>query len=345
MCTWMTSLNKHSKAAGGGNKKRSLVLSMKPCPDEKSYYRFRLLAFNGNSGRDDPHIERFVHQHWGVNKEKGYPVLEDEITCPVTSYVNVEGNRYDACKVCTAANKYFITFKESNWKDKDACKKNKEFGRKYQAIVPVYVVNDPNYEGNNGKFRVLIFNDKKFYQEFRKKIEAASRTLAVFNGSNAVDCYMHMSEVVEILHEGEPNEYHWKKRVIDKYGFTTKPYDIPSITKDMVDQMEFDDQYYTTSTPEEIDAFYRKYCTVSNDDIPADDEVKVFDAPTAEAQVQVSLSNHEIKTDASDISIDDLTSDPDDLPAASEPVKDKPAQDKPAGDDIDPDALMAELGL
>jgi len=65
-----------------------------------------------------------------------------------------------------------MTLKESNWKDADARKKNKDFGRKYQAIVPVYVVNDPNYEGNNGKFKVIMFGDKKVYDGFVKKVEA-----------------------------------------------------------------------------------------------------------------------------------------------------------------------------
>ena len=94
--------------------------------------------------------------------------------------------------MCDIANKYFVTFKESNWTDKAAAKKNKEFGRKYQAIVPVYVVNDPVYEGNNNKFKVIIFNDKKKYQDFRDRIEKASTQYCVFNGVNAVDCCIHV---------------------------------------------------------------------------------------------------------------------------------------------------------
>lgn len=132
MCTFMSTLPKHSKSAGVNKKPKNLVLSMRPCTDDQTYYRFRLLAFAGiNSDRDDPHICRFVHQVWGTHPEKGYPVLEDEIVCPVSPYVHVEGNKYGACKVCDVANKYFIAFKESNWKDKEAAKKNKLFGRKY----------------------------------------------------------------------------------------------------------------------------------------------------------------------------------------------------------------------
>ena len=70
MCTFMSTLPKHSKSAGMNKKNKNLVLSLKPCADEKTYYRFRLLAFNGiNSDRDDPHICRFVHQVWGKDPE------------------------------------------------------------------------------------------------------------------------------------------------------------------------------------------------------------------------------------------------------------------------------------
>ena len=245
MCTLMTSVPRNSKS-NGGVKKRNLLMSLKPCADEKTYYRVRLLGFlNEHTDRDDFCIVRYVHQKWGVNAEKGYPVLEDEITCPVTPHVHVEGNRYDSCKICNLANKYFIAFKESGWKDKEANKKSKEVGRKFQAIIPVYVVDNPNYDGDNGKFKVIVFNDKKFYEEFRKKVEKAAQTNMVFNGQNAVDCCIHVSNVTEVVNEGKPTEYTWKHKIIDKVVFTTKPYDIPSINKETLNSMGFDGEYYT----------------------------------------------------------------------------------------------------
>lgn len=317
----MSTLPKHSKSAGVNKKPKNLVLSMRPCADDQTYYRFRLLAFAGiNSDRDDPHICRFVHQVWGTHPEKGYPVLEDEIVCPVSPYVHVEGNKYGACKVCDVANKYFIAFKESNWKDKEAAKKNKLFGRKYQAIVPVYVVNDPNYDGNNGKFKVIIFNDKKQYQDFRSKIEKASMTNCVFNGKNAVDCCIHMGETAKIVNEGQPNEYVYKIREIDKIKFSNKPYDIPSITKETVDAMGFDETYYVESTQDEINAFYKKHCTVSNDDIPEDDEIPVYTEPKHEVKIQKTndvkpskVENVSVPptTDISNSDVDSLLDDPD----------------------------------
>lgn len=319
MCTFLSQLPKHSKS-NGVNKRKSMVLSLKPCPTDENgkqtWYRLRLLAWSSpeKNDRDDPFIERFVHQVWKKN-DKGLSEIEDEVTCPVTKHVNVEGNRYDACPMCRLANQYFLTWKESNWKDREAAKKNKEIGRKYQGIVPVYVRNDPNYPQNNGKIKVLIFSDKKLYTEFRSKVEKASQTACVFNGKHAVDCCIHMSEVPEVRNQGQPNEYVYKSKVIDKITFT-KPesaYDIPAITKELVTNCGFDEEYYTTSTPEELQAFFNRHYKISNDDIPDEDELPVYTAKATEKPaVADTLENVESDTpnnDISDAELDDLTSD------------------------------------
>ena len=349
MSIFMSTLPKHSKSNGG--KQKSLVMTLKPCPDEKSYYRVRLLAFapppGSMSDRDDPFIERFVHQHWTKDPDKGYNKIDAEVVCPVTPHVHVEGNRYDACKICTLANKYFIAFKESNWKDKDANRKNKDLGRKYQAIVPVYVVNNPNWEGDNGKFRVIIFNDKKVYQDFRKRVERAALENPVFNGTGAVDCCLHVKEDVEVLRPGQPNEYKWKKRVIDRIVFSTKPYDIGAITQDAIISMGFDDEYYTSSTPDELNAFYQKYCTVSNDDIPDADEVRVYDNKPADAKpVDAENSAAAPVVPADDLGdLDDLTKDSDNLPATTQKSTAAAQVPAAANDDIDAEKLLAGLDI
>lgn len=316
MCTFLSQLPKRSKSNGTAQNK-NLVLSLKPCPEKDgkpSWYRVRLLAWSSpeKNDRDDPFIERFVHQIWKKN-DKGLPVIDDEVTCPVTKHVHVEGNRYDACPICRLANQYFLTWKESAWKDREAAKKNKEIGRKYQAIIPVYVKDDPNYSQNNNKFKVLIFSDKKFYQEFRSKVEKASQTNCVFNGKNAVDCCLHVAEVEEVRNPGQPNEYVYKQKVIDKITFTTKPYDIPTITKDWVINSGFDEEYYTSSTPEELQLFYNRHFKISNDDIPEEDIVQVYETKS-ESQTKFetinTIENVNITTDdISDSDIDDLSLD------------------------------------
>lgn len=292
MCTFLSTLPKKSKTAGT-NTKRSLVLSLRPCPDtetEKTWYRFRLLNFSSKtSDRDHPFIQRYIHQVWGVN-DKNNREIKDEVVCPVTKWVEWEGNRYETCPMCKYAGQQYNTLRESNWKDSDAKRKNRDFSRKFQAIIPVYVVSDPNYEGNNGKFKVIIFNDKKFYDEFIKKIEKQLLKVNCFNGVNAVDTCMHVENQTIVVNEGQPNQYNWTQKVIDKICFS-KPYNLPAITKEAVDEFPFDETYYVSSTKEEIKSFYNKYIKVSNDDIIEDDEdseIQVYNTPS---ERQVSKTN------------------------------------------------------
>lgn len=355
MCTFMSTLPKHSKSIGS-KKPKNLALSIRPCADEKTYYRFRLLAFSptvGTSTRDDPHIVRYVHQIWGKNPEKGTPVLENEIICPVTPHVHVEGDRYSACKVCEIAGKYWGVYKDSKFKDREALRKNKMFGRKYQAIVPVYVVNDPNYDGNNGKFKVIMFNDKKMYNDFREKINHEIIKHPVFNAKGAVDCCIHMSEKDEVYNEGKPNEIRFKKKVIDKIVFTTKPYDIPSITKETIDAMEFDQTYFTSSTPQEIDDFYNKYCKISNNDIPEDDEIPVYTKsipPTVDTTPAdfVSSKPNDLPGDLPNDLTNDLADDPDDLGLDTPPSVNESTEmpvSSASTTDVDAQALIDSLDL
>lgn len=347
----MSSLPKKSKSAGQRTAKKNLAISLKPCPTDKSFYRFRLLAFSSESknDRDDPHIVRWVHQIWKKDPEKGFPILEDEIICPVTPHVHVEGDRYHACKVCDMTNKYFLAFKESGWKDKEANHKFKELSRKFNACIPVYVVDDPVYDGNIGKFKVLIINDKKEYQEFRAKIEKQLLKTPVFNGKGAVDLCIHVGEEVQTFNEGQPNERSYKKKVWDKVVFSTKPYDIPSITKETVDSMGFDESYYTSSSPEEILAFYNKYCKVSNDDIPEDDEIPVY-KPEPEKKETGSEVMVEVKSN-NDKTVGGLAEDPDNEgldvveEAASEPKAEEKTVSTPLNDDVDAEDLLADLGI
>lgn len=350
MCTFLNTLPKKSKSAGTA-KRKSLVLSIKPCPTDKdgkpTWYRFRLLNFAGQgTDRDYPFIERFIHQRWKIN-DKGYPEIEDEVTCPVTKWVDWEGNRYDGCPICRYANQQFMTLKESNWTDADARKKNRDFGRKYQAIIPVYVVSDPNYEGNNGKFKVIIFGDKKVYDAFVKKVEAQLLKTNCFNGVNAVDCCIHMTEVPEVRNEGKPNEYVYKNKVIDKITFTKDPKNIGAITKEAIDNFQFDSTYYVSSTKDELQEFYDKYIRVSNDDIIDDDdaEIKVFDNTKTETNNNIKIENPNVESEqpVNDL-VNDLSVDLDEIGLdVKTPKPSEKSDDTESNTDDVSDAEMADM--
>lgn len=312
MCTFCTELPKLSKSAEMPKKQR-IYLPLKPSA-EKEYYRFRLLWFKSasKSDRDYPFIESYRHTHFGKN-DKGQTIVDDFVVCPVTPYVKAkwEDDPYKSCPICKAGNNNFIAFKESGYKDRVSANKANEFGRKFAAYVPVYVVNDPNYEQNNGKLKVFMFGDKKDYEQFKDLVNKKSQEAVVFNGKNAVDFYIRLETVTEVNHKGEPNEYTWSHNRIAQMGFTKseKAYDIPAITKELIDDFEFDEQFYVTSSKEELQAYYNKYCKVQMDDIDEDEDVKVFAKPApAKKPAAPSLSNtvaKPAKADADDIE-DDL---------------------------------------
>lgn len=294
MCTWMTELPTHSQN-GETPKKPNLMIYIKPTPP-KEFYRFRLLGFkSAKSDRDYPFITRFLHTVW-VDGEDGKRHTEN-VVCPVTPFIkkNWKGDPMNDCPICRFANANFVAWKQSGWKDRESAKKNKEYGRKFEALVPVYVVNDPIYQQNNGHFRVFSFTDKELYNQFVKLVQEKSREAVVFNGKNALDFYLRYEMVEETLRPGQPNEYVWKHPVLKQMGFTTKPYDIAAITKEAIDEFPFDETYYVGSTMSELEDFYNRHIKVSNDDIPDDEEIS-FVQPTEKKFVEKtnSIANTEI---------------------------------------------------
>ena len=278
MCQFMSELPRHSSSIEQP-KQQMLYLPIQPS-NEKEYYRFRLLWFKSSSknDRDYPFIERYMHMHFAKD-EDGKWKIESQVVCPVTEFVKKkwDGNPYADCPICNFSNHNYLAYKESGFKDKESNRKKNEFSRKFEACIPVYVVSDPNYDGNQGKFKVIKFTDKEDYKKFKDLVSKMSHENLVFNGKNAVDFYIRMETVTETLRAGQPNEYVWKHNVIAKMGFTNKPYDIPAINKENIDKFEFDDQFYVSSTKEELKEFYDTYCRkMNNDDIPEDEDIKIF---------------------------------------------------------------------
>lgn len=373
MCQWFTEIPKQSRSAGTA-KKQNIALFMKP-NQGKEFYRFRLLAFKSpnKSNRDFPFIARQIHEHWGKT-EKGISVVDDSVTCLLTDFVEYEGNRYKDCPMCKAADSAFVQYKNSGYKDKVSGQRYRDLKRRFQAAVAVYVVDDPNNEKNNGRLCVIIFSEKDQYKKFmtivnseiakaKIKLQKDGSSYNVFNGQNAVDFCVRMDRVPEIYNQGKPNERTVEKNKITKMMFTSTPYDLPVITKDLIDAFPYDETYYVTNTVEEIEAFRKKYFSHPDADIP-DEEINMFDAapvaapaaPVAKTNAVTStLGENELKVESelkvpeiSDDLFDDLKSDTDDLPAPgaeTEPTDDQagPAA-KPEGDiDADLDSLLADL--
>ena len=277
------------KGGGADGEKRpeNIVCYLKPTA-EKEFYAFRLLAFRTKEApeRKNPWIERYVHNMWTTNSN-GKRFTECTVVCPVTSHVTwARGkDRYDACPICTHAQKAFNQFKASGWKNRESAKISDEFGRKFEGLIPVYVAKDPNRPENNGKFKVLLIGDKKKFDEITETIEVLIKQgLHVYNGAEALDLYMQFGPVEHKSHEGQPNERVWTKNEITRFRFANKPYEIPAITPEAIRAFPFDAQYFNESTPEELKEFYDRYCVPPAGNVEADFD---FDDPAPAVQAAV----------------------------------------------------------
>lgn len=359
MCKFMSSFPKNTDIIGAPRKNTNLEMFLQPCKDEKTYYRVRLLGFESKDGRrKDPHITRMVHKAWVTDPKTGKKRLQKVICSKQTPWVETEGPKNTSCKICNYSAQQFAIYTESGKSDIQARSNAYTAKPQFEAIVPVYVRIDPNYERNNGKFKVIIFDDKEAYASFRSQINAKLATgAAVFNGVNAVDCLIHVARGTFESKNGKT----YAKNVIDKIKFSTEPRDIPAINSKSIDGFMFDSTYLVASDDEEVDAFYNEHCAISNDDIPEDDEIQVYKVEKPQTQVKVPVNeaaSNDIPDD--DISDDDLDSivddkpvnglekDPDDegldiLDEPSEPQFSAPA--KSAIDDINSDDLLKDLGL
>lgn len=362
MCTLISAFPKYSTMMNASKPKQNLEMFLQECKDERTYYRVRLIG-SSSSKRDDPHIIRHVHTAWSKEDPTTHKKHLDKIVCPSnTSWADTgDVPKKAACKVCGYVNQNWTIYRESGKTDTLARQQAGSFMSKFEAVVPVYVRSDPNYEKNNGRFRVIVFNDKDTYELLRKLANAKYNSgVSIFNGENAVDCLIHLTKE---SYEGKNGKTYYRT-VIDKIKFSSEPYDIAAINTKSIDQFikAFDDTYFTQSSPEEIDAFYNKYCAISNDDIPEDDDIQVYKpeakrpATATKIPVNDAAPSNDIPDDDIDELIDEkpikksvtsavdddnaLAEDPDNVDVAI------PSPKKASNDvDLKSDDILAELGI
>lgn len=292
---------------------------LKPTP-KNEYYRFRLLWFRDKTDRKTPFVTRFVHEHW-ENREDG-PNRNHSITCPTSSFAkNVwQGDAFKDCPVCRFSGNNFIALKESGYKDKIARTNYRNFKRKFQAVIPVYVVNDPHYDPNNGKFKVLIINESDIFEKFKKLVISRNESTQIFNGGKAVDFLVRSDIVEKVLNEGEENEYRYTKNEIVQMGFSNKPYEIANINKENIDEFPFGDVYYSVPDLIDLQNFYKKWCLntmIDSDDIDdsdmadltnTDEDLDIFEQPKKETKSKKKNSDKK-ENDEEEINIEEIDTD------------------------------------
>lgn len=350
----MDDLPKNAKNAPGKKKGQgNFLLKLKPTEGNNAY-RFRLLSFTtGTNTRDWPFIEKWVHEKWDKDAE-GKGVYKGFVTCPTTRYVRptlpAKSNPYDLCPICKYSAANFLTYKESSWKDKLSGKAMRDNKRRYVALVPVYVVKDPHEPTNVGKARVWVIKDKEIYDELNAKIKKQQAKTKVFNGGEAVDMLVFMKKEEIVVNEGKPNEFKRTDLKIDKFGFGKQEYAIDAINEKFIEDFPFDDEFYTFSSPEELQKYYDdnvlSASNVPEDGIAADELADETPAATSTAKPKPEETIEEEEESIVDQQtvinkeIDDIDSVIESVveekPATKPKLNDKPVEKKAESlDDID----------
>ena len=355
MCTFCSDLP--STEYGANRKKAPITLFLKPndANNEKEKYRFRILNFRsqGKNDRRHPFISRFVHNHWGMN-DNGFKVVDDYVVCPSSAYIDAKNDPTlgfmdtykelklkekkptwdNVCPVCRRLAEAWNAYNSSGRTDRLSLERIKSLKKQFQGIVPVYVINDPVNEKNNGRFKCIIFSNQDEYKQFVGLVNAEIAKISVSgtpygwcNGKNAVDFYLRMEKVPVIWNAGKANEKQGWERKITKMAFGKEPYDLLDankreiVTKEAIDRFEFDDQFYVKSTKDELEEFYKKYYSLMSSNIPTDED-DVFDSSSSTSQPQQKVQiptnpSAQAKDENTSKIVNDLMSDPEDLPVES----------------------------
>ena len=327
--------------------KNSSQLFLRPTEDGK-FYRLRLLNTQPNENfvnssnfahyRDFPFIIQHIHQVWEEVPNPDDPEKprhkSHTIVCPQTDYVKANSTLSKSqCPMCNAYGSAWKAFNDSHYKNLEAKAKMKSLHNTFVARVLVYVVNDPNYDANNGAVKVLTL-DQDAYTALTTQIQASQGANTPIWNNDSCDLFFTWGDVEKIVNEGKPNEYSFKKKGFTRIGFTTSPKHLDGLTDEIVDDVQFDANWYTVPTKEELEAFYVEHFSASaasNDDIPMD----IPPAPPAKKaapaanQATKPVVKETVEPDPEDPIAKDVTEDADDIPVAEPAPKSAPKKEAP----------------
>lgn len=297
--------------------KNTSILILKET-EEGKYYRLRMLNFQPdkkfvNSSnfahyRDFPFIIQHVHQIWEDvptnDPEKPIKKVLHSIVCPQTDYVKANSTLSKAqCPMCAAYGAAWKAYTDSHYKNQEAKGKMKNLHNTLRILVPVYVVQDPNREANNGAVKILSL-DEDSYQALLAQINASAQSNTPIWGVDACDLFFTYGKVEKVKNEGKSNEFRFKKNGFTRIGFTTSPKHLDGLTDELIEDLQFDANWYTVPTKEELNQFYVAHCSASsasNDDIPMDIPPIATATSTPKQEVQKAVEVPQPKVEVDDI--------------------------------------------
>jgi hypothetical protein len=174
--------------------------------------------------------------------------------------------------MCAAYGSASKAYCDSHYKNQEAKAKMKNLYNTFVARCLVYVVQDPNHDANSGSVKVLSLDEHE-YKALLTQIQASQANNTPIWNNDACDLFFTWGKVEKVTHEGKPNEYRFMKNGFTRIGFTTSAKHLDGLTDELVDDVQFDANWYQIPTKEELEAFYVENFSSQanlNDDIPMD---------------------------------------------------------------------------
>lgn len=321
--------------------KNNTQLFLRPT-EEGKFYRLRLLNTQPNRNfvdssnfahyRDFPFIIQHIHQVWHdmpnpENPEKPKRVCKT-IVCPQTDYVKANSTLSKAqCPMCAAYGSAWKAFSDSHYKNQEAKAKMKALHNTLAVRVLVYVVQDPNHDANSGAVKVLTL-DEDGYQALLTQINAAQANNTPIWNNDACDLFFTWGKVEKVKNEGKANEYRFMKNGFTRIGFTTSAKHLDGLTDELVDDAQFDANWYQVPTKEELEQFYIENFSSqaqANDDIPMDIPAVAPKAPTPFKEAVKPVEPKKVVEE--DPVAKDVTEDADDIPVPDPAPKASPKKE------------------
>jgi hypothetical protein len=220
----------------------------------------RILRFSDKlSSRKTPWIVKTLHS---VFEQINDDASTDQklftsryVTCPSTRYLGVKEWK-EKCKICKFVDELFLKLNSSDlskFEKQIIQKTTKTLKRKWKTFIPVYIINDSLSKENNGKSKVLMFNNFDTGARLEKFFKFREDSSNFFNSFTTTGQNFKIEVSQDNIFE------------IKFYFAAAKPlfseteFNQESFIEQHIKPLKFDEEFYNDYSEETCEEFYSKY--------------------------------------------------------------------------------------
>jgi len=231
-------------------------------------YQFRLLFMvQDGFNRTNPFIMKYSHSFWDdIEKESHW------VTCPTSEYLD-DMRGFKNCPICEKLSTFY---KEAEKGSGTARELYDQFKRRFNGYCPVYVIKDPVKPANDGTVKIFRFGKTlaKFLKaeifgiidtsKTRDDEESTCESSGEEIGIDAFDPNDGYDFIITVSLKTTKDKITGKESKFNNYSakFSRKKSPINVSSKDlksMFDELNFDKEFYTKNTVEELKEYTLKW--------------------------------------------------------------------------------------